>query len=356
MTAPERERVAVVGFYVVAVFLVYLVYLMFSPFLVPLAWAAVLAICFYPAHRKLERRFRHSIAALLSTVSIGLVVIVPMLAAGSAFVSEGRRILEDVPKLIMQMPASANRWLETGLEYVPGGAAIDPAALIAEWAQRLAAFLSGRAAGVLQDLTVFIFDLVLMIFALFFLFRVPPSLMAAIRRITPLDEHIRERLFHQIQRLVTAGVTSAIIVAVVQGAVCGLTFWLLGLSGPVFWGVVTAVFCLLPFGAWVVWGPAAIWLIFSGNVVRGLVLAGMGAGVVSAVDNVLRPLLLSERSEMNGLLLFVSLLGGVVAFGTVGIVVGPVLMATAVGLFQTFTSPVESTTEDARRTKVWRAA
>src|SRR5262245_54465680 len=165
MPAPERERAAVVGFYVIAVFLTYLVYQMFSPFLVPLAWAAVLAICFYPAHRRLEARFRRGVAALLSTVSVALVVIVPMLAAGSAFVSEGLRILEDVPTLLMQMPASARQWLEVGLAYVPGGESIDPATLLAQAAQRLAAFLSSRAAEVLQDLTVFIFDLLLMIFA-----------------------------------------------------------------------------------------------------------------------------------------------------------------------------------------------
>lgn len=99
-----------------------------------------------------------------------------------------------------------------------------------------------------------------------------------------------------------------------------------------------ALFCLLPLGAWVVWGPAAIWLILTGRVVRGLLLAAIGFAIVSGIDNLLRPVLLSERSEMNGLLLFVSLLGGVAAFGTVGLVLGPVLMAVAVGLFEAYSS------------------
>jgi predicted PurR-regulated permease PerM len=162
--------------------------------------------------------------------------------------------------------------------------------------------------------------------------------MAAIRRVIPLETDVRERLIHQTGAMVTASVASSVVVAAVQGVLGGLSFWILGLSAPVFWGVVMAVFCLLPLGAWVVWAPAAIWLMFSGSVVRGLVLAGVGAGIVSTVDNVLRPLLLSEHSEMNGLLLLISLLGGVVAFGTVGLVAGPVLMAAAIALFEAFTS------------------
>jgi len=174
-------------------------------------------------------------------------------------------------------------------------------------------------------------------FALFFLFRDAPTLMAAIRRTIPLRTELRERLILQTQALVTASVLAGVIVAAVQGLLGGLSFWALGLSEPVFWGVVMAFFCLLPFGSWVVWGPAAIWLMVTGRAVRGLILLGLGLGLVSAVDNVLRPLLLSERSEINGLLLLIGLLGGVIAFGGVGLVLGPVLMATAVGLFKAFT-------------------
>lgn len=337
-TSTERERIGTLGFYALAVLLVYLVYQLFRPFLVPLAWAGVLAICFYPTHRRFEHRFCRGRAALLSTASVALLVIVPMLAVTSAFVSEASRMLGDVPRFLTEMPGFAHRWLQDGLRYVPGGETIDAAAVLGDSARRLATFLSGQAAGILQDLVVFVVDLVIMIFTLFFLFRDAPTVMAAIRHVIPLQTDVRERLIQQTSTLVTAGVTSSLIVAAVQGILGGLTFWGLGLRAPVFWGVVMAFFCLLPFGAWVVWAPAAIWLMFTGSVGHGLILAGIGVGVVSAIDNFLRPALLSERSEMNGLLLFISLLGGVIAFGTVGLVLGPVLMATAVGLFDAFTS------------------
>ena len=334
----DRERLAVLAFYAVAVLFAYLVYQMFRPFLAPLAWAAVLAICFYPAHRFFERSLAPGAAAALSTACVALLIIGPMLGVASAFVSEASKILDNVPQLLTDMPASLHRWLQVGLRYVPGGETIDPAGLLGEAARRLAALLSAQAAEILQDVVIFLFDLVITLFALFFLLRDSPRVMATIRRIIPLEGDVRERLIQQTGKMVTASVASSLVVAAVQGFLGGLTFWLLGLSAPVFWGVVMAVFCLLPFGAWVVWGPAAVWLLLTGSVVRGLILAGAGFGIVSAVDNVLRPLILSERSEMNGLLLLVSLLGGVVAFGTVGLVAGPVLMATAMALFDAFTS------------------
>jgi predicted PurR-regulated permease PerM len=338
----ERERIAALGFYAIAVLLAYLVYELFRPFLVPLAWASVLAICFYPMHLRLERRFRPGRAAGLSTASVGLLVIVPILAVASVFVSEAARLLGEVPELVTAMPGSARRWLEVGLRYVPGGETIDPAAVLGESARRIATFISSQAALVLQNVVVFVVDLFIMIFALFFLFRDASTVMAAIRQIIPLQPEIRERLIHQTGTLVTASVTSSLIVATLQGLVGGLAFWVLGLSAPVFWGVVMAFFCLLPFGAWVVWVPAAIWLIVTGSIGRGLVLAGIGVTIISTIDNVLRPVLLSGRTEMNGLLLLVSLLGGVIAFGTVGLILGPVLMAAALALFEAFTADADA--------------
>jgi predicted PurR-regulated permease PerM len=334
----ERDRLGVLAFYAGAVLLAFLVYQLFRPFLVPLAWAGVLAVCFYPTHARLERRVPRAPAALLSTASVAILVIVPLMIVGSAFVSQASRLLEEVPGIMSGMPAFASRALHGALRYVPGGQSFDPATLLDESARRMAAFLSVRAAAAVQNVVGFVVDLVITIFALFFLFRDAPILMSAIRRVIPLPADVRERLIEQTRALVTASVTSSLIVATVQGVLGGLAFWALGLAAPVVWGVVITVLCLLPFGAWIVWGPAAIWLVATGSVGRGLVLGAIGDAVVSAVDNVLRPILLSEQTEMNGLLLFIALLGGVIAFGTVGLVLGPVLMATGVALFEAFTT------------------
>ena len=124
--------------------------------------------------------------------------------------------------------------------------------------------------------------------------------------------------------------------ALVQGTVGGITFAALGLGAPVFWGVIMAFFSLLPLGAWIVWTPAAIWLLLTGETGRGIALVVIGAAGISMIDNFLRPILLSGRTQMNGLLVFISLLGGIAAFGLLGLVLGPVVMATAISFVDAY--------------------
>jgi predicted PurR-regulated permease PerM len=150
----------------------------------------------------------------------------------------------------------------------------------------------------------------------------------AVRPLLPFEPARRERIISQTQDLVVATVGSTFAVSITQGTLTGLTLGLLGFHAPVFWGVITAFLSLLPMvGSGLVWGPAAVYLFLTGDLVRGLILVGVGVGVIGMADNVLRPLLLSGRTSMHGLLVFVSLIGGVAAFGFIGLVVGPVIMA-----------------------------
>lgn len=338
LAVTERDRLRKFAFYALLLVGAYLVCQVVRPFVTPLAWAGVLAICFYPVQQRLEHRLRPAPAALLTTICVAFVIVVPTLAIASAFVAEASTAMRDLPRQLATLPASVQEWVQTVVHSVPGGAAFDPATQLANAASRVAAFLSSRAAGMIQDSVAFVATLAIALFALFFFLRDGPGLMAALRRAVPLETDLRERLFRQTATMVTASVRSTLIVATAQGALCGLAFWVVGLSAPVFWAVVTMVCCLLPLGGWVVWAPAALWLMLTGSVGRGVLLAALGAGIVSGIDNVLRPLLLAGASKMNGLMLLISLLGGIAAFGSVGLVAGPALMAAAAALFEVFTS------------------
>lgn len=287
-------------------------------------------------------RFRPAPAALLTTICVALVIIVPVVGVASAFVGEASTALSDVPRRLADLPSSLQQWVHDAFRSVPGADAFDPAAVLADATKRAAVFVSERASSIVQNAVLFVTDLAIALFALFFLLRDGPALMTMFRRGVPLESAARERLFEQTATMVTASVRSTLIVAAAQGTLCAIAFWIVDMSAPVFWGVVTAVCCLLPLGGWVVWAPAAVWLALTGSVGRGVLLAGLGAGIISGVDNVLRPMLLSGQSEMNGLLLLVSLLGGIAAFGAVGLVAGPVVMAAAVALFDVFTSTPET--------------
>jgi predicted PurR-regulated permease PerM len=345
MSLTDREHVTAVIFYVALAAFVYLVCLMVWPFLVPLGWAAVLVIVFHPVHARFEQRYGPARAAALSTLAVAVIVVAPLIIVTTAFVREAIQSAADVQRAFEEGRLA---WFERAWEWVQRRSGseqrFDIASTVVDLARRIASFLAAQAGNLVQNVFVFFFDLVIVLFAAFFLFRDGDGLMHAIRRTLPVDRPLRERFIRQTRELVEATVQSAGIVAGVQGLLGGVLFAALGIKAPVFWGVVMFFFCLLPFGAWVVWLPAAILFFASGDWKRGVILAAFGFGVVSMVDNVLRPWLLSGRARMNGLLVLISLLGGVSVFGSLGLVLGPTLMATAIGILRTYTNadPIET--------------
>jgi predicted PurR-regulated permease PerM len=340
MLADDRARIATALFYVALTFLVYLIFLIVQPFLSPLGWASVLVIAFHPVHARFERRWGPTRAAALSTAVIAVLVIAPLLLVMTAFVQEA---VEAISGLQRAFTEGRFAWVQRAWAWVQQRAAVAPqidiAAAAVDAVRRIVGVVAAQTGAIVQNLALFIVDLFVTLFAAFFLFRDRQPIMQAVRRVLPLDERGREALITRTGDLVAATVTSAGVVAGLQGLLGGALFAVLGLDAPVFWGVVMAFFCLLPFGAWVVWFPAAIVLMAGGDWTRGLILAGFGVGVVSAVDNVLRPALLSGRAQMNGLLVFISLLGGMRVFGSFGLVLGPTLLATGLAMLKAYTGP-----------------
>ena len=341
--ASERERFTTLIFYGVVLLLGYLVLRVFQPFLHPLGWAAVLAICVYPWHEKLVRRIGHSRAAAASTVIVTLIILGPGLAVLTAFVREGTAALGALDREVFESQFAWAQGIWARFRgYVPGTQAIELGTLLNQASANVAKFLAARVGGLLADLAVFIFQLFVTLFALFFLLRDSPSIMRGMRRALPFEESRRERMFHQTRDLVFASVIAALIIASIQGLLGGIVFAALGLHAPVFWGVVMGFFALLPFlGTWVVWLPAAIWLASTGHLGKALALAALGALIVGGVDNILRPALLAGRAQMNGLLMFVSLLGGVSVFGLLGLILGPLVVALVAGLLEAYAGQPE---------------
>jgi len=194
----------------------------------------------------------------------------------------------------------------------------------------------------LADIVVLFFHLFVTLFALFFFLRDGGTIMHEVRRALPFEEFRRERMIRQTRDVVYASIAAGLMIAGLQGLAGGLVFALLGLAAPMFWGVIMGFLALLPFvGTWVVWLPAAISLLAMGQVGKGIVLIVLGATVVGGIDNILRPAILAGHTQMNGLLMFVSLLGGVSVFGLLGLVLGPLVTAIVLGLFDAYAGPAE---------------
>lgn len=340
----DRERIAQIIYYGAVLLVGYLSFLIFQPFLVPLGWGAVLAVCVYPLHKWLTPRVGRSKAALLSTLLVLLLIVVPIWLLVQVLVSEVAQAVTTLQSAA-SAPPTPPEWLVRSWHWVqahvPLLAPERLSASISAAAQRIGAVVAQSSGKLIGGVALLIVDLFISLFALFFFLRDAPSILRMMRVFLPFDDSQRDRILQQIGDLIYASVIAGIAVAAVQGCLGGLAFWLLGLEAPVVWGTVMAFFALVPvLGAWVVWLPVALYLALTGAITKALVLTVIGAGLVGMADNVLRPVLLSGRSSMNGLVTFVALLGGVAAFGFIGLVFGPVVVAVATALLDAYIAPI----------------
>jgi len=334
----NRDRFSSVLFYGVVFLLAYLIYLIFSPFLAPLAWAAILVVLFYPWHERLARRWGNSGGALASTVVVTCVLILPGFALATLFVREAVQAAVGMQTAFAEghLPwlNHAWNWLVT---HSPGGNGRDLSSLLAQGSNTLGARAAGLLSAVLTHTALFFFELFVTLFALYFFFRDGDQLMSLFRAILPFDDTSRERMIDGTRNLIRASVTTSLVVAAVQGIICGAAFWVTGISAPIFWGVGMAFCSLLPvIGSAIIWAPAAIWLFSTGHWGAALILLAICAGLTSMVDSLLRPILLSGHAGLNGLMVFISVVGGVAVFGVIGLVLGPIVVATGKGLLDTY--------------------
>ena len=333
------DRLTIVLSYGVLLLLIYFVFRIYEPFLAALGWAAILAIFFYPMHHWLLRRFPAKKAAVLSTLIVTLVLIVPAILLTTLFIREAFSVSRGVEHTlqVQQAPALAKTWSWLA-HHVPG---LDPNAdvldMLYQGIQKEAGFLAQRLGAILRNIAAFIFDLFVMIFAMFYFFRDADQIIHGVRSILPFDAEHRDALMSQTRDLISASVTTSLILAAIQGAIGGLGFVSVGLPAPLFWGVAMAFFSLVPVvGSGLIFVPAALWLGFSGHWGRAIILLVICAGVSAIVDNVLRPLLLGGRTELSALVIFISVVGGVGLFGMLGLVLGPVLVAMAAGVLAVY--------------------
>lgn len=336
-TDTEHDRFARVIFYVFVLLAGFLAFRVLVPFLAPLGWAAVFALLLQPVYRRLAPRLKPGLASLVTTLLAAFILVGPAVLLLSILVREITTVSGYIQHsgVIADTPARVEEYWTVLRARVPLSLPEDPSVLITDAVQRLGAFVASRAGSTLQNVVGFAFALVVMLFALFFFLRDGAVIANAIRRLLPFEQARRDRLITQIRDLVIASVGASLTVAIAQGTIGGITFGLLGFAAPVLWGV-TMTFCsLLPVvGATIVWLPAAIWLLLSGDITRGVVLLAVGVGVIGVVDNVLRPLVLSGRTAGSGLVVFLGLLGGVAAFGFIGLVLGPVVLVVAMTLIE----------------------
>jgi predicted PurR-regulated permease PerM len=330
-------------------FISYQLYQVFQPFLAPIAWAIILRFAFQPVHHLLRRRLpnRPNLVALLATGVVMLAVGIPAWAISTILTHEAAGAIEPVKRFLQTGGLERLgeelrqlawiplwRWLSSWLDTT----AIDLRAIL------LRAFNTGANVLVEQvtigaaNLLVIAGKFILMLLTLFFVFRDGEAFYQWVRTTLPFASDLQERVFARLAQTVNAVTYGIGITAAVQGLLAGLLYWILGVPFPAFWGLLTGIVAPIPIGGTgLVWVPAGVYLIMAESVVRGVILLACGAFLVSTIDNVLKTYLISGRTQLPPLILFFAILGGLKAYGVLGVFVGPLLLAlviTGVALYR----------------------
>ncbi|HYL13888.1 MAG TPA: AI-2E family transporter [Terriglobales bacterium] len=313
----------------------YFCYLIARPFLNPIFLAVMIAIVFHPAHVWLQQRIhRKNLAALTSAILVLVAVVVPTVVLGMRVTKEVRGLYQ----LLSEKSAEQGGWNPYAMHFVDrltrwAGQYVDLSTLdlrgaLLRWLEQISHFLLSWGTHFLSNIVSFFVEAIIAFFTLFFLFREGESLKLQLAAFLPLRADQFERLFTGVSNSIVANVYGCLAVGASQGILMSLGFWVLGLPSPILWGLVTAVCSLLPIvGSFVVWGPTTMFLVISGHWGKGLILLFWSAAVVAQIDHLLRTWVISQRANMHPLLMFFALLGGVTAFGALGLFIGPVVVS-----------------------------
>lgn len=321
-----------------AALLAYLCWRILAPFLPALCWAFALALLADPVHAWLLRRsVPRNLAALIVVIVILLVILGPGALLGRALAVEASDIVNRMTSDEATQNARnaiegstllgpAVRWLDTSFDLPKE--ALQAARSTAGWA-------SAMLSTVLKGSIWLMSQTAVTMFVLFYFLRDGEAMLKTARSLIPLSSDSVDRAFVRIAQTIRVSLAGKFVVASIQGALGGLMFYWLGLPAPVFWGVVMAALSIFPvIGAFVIWLPAALMLAAQGEWKHALILAGWGIAVVHPVDNLLGPVLVGATLRLHTLLMFFSIIGGLAAFGPSGVVLGPVVAAIVVVVFE----------------------
>jgi predicted PurR-regulated permease PerM len=313
------------------------------PFYGTILWGVIIALLFAPLNRWLLPRMkqRRNLAALTTMLAALLIVVLPAVLVATSMAREASQLYARIdsgelkPALMLRSLFSA---LPDWLTDLLGRFGLGNFDLIQrKFTQALtqgSQFIATQTFNLGQDVLGLVISLFIALYLAFFLVRDGGTIVRAIRTAIPLPPDDKQELLEQFGTVLRATVKGNLVVALVQGALGGLAFWVLGVNAALLWAVLMAVLSLLPaVGAGLVWGPVAIWLLATGETWQGVGLVLYGVLVIGLVDNVLRPLLVGKDTGMPDYLVLISTVGGIAVMGINGFVIGPVIAAMFVAVW-----------------------
>ncbi len=328
----DRVRKLFLLFVVVAISALF--FAVIRGFIMTLLLAAIFAALSYPLYLGLLRIVggRRSLASLLTIALLFFAVLGPLAFVLGIVVQQAVQFAQSVGPWLRPYAENPHQ-LQTELSKIPGIERLEPympqiTGYITQAASAIAGLMAGWISGLTSSILGFLLDLLILLYAMFFFLTDGPSQLRTLLSYLPFSERENQRLLERFLSVSRATLKGTLLIGVIQGTISAVGFSIVGLPAPAFWGAVMIILSVVPaVGGALVWVPAAIWLAISGRWPLALVLLGICGGVAGSIDNVLRPRLVGRDTKLPDLLILVSTLGGLSLFGIAGLILGPLVAA-----------------------------
>ncbi|WP_051305412.1 AI-2E family transporter [Desulfogranum mediterraneum] len=316
---------------------------MIRQFLMPMFMAGLFSAMLSPMHRWLSSRLgeRQNLASVLVILGIVLLVLIPFSILVGIVVAQAVSVSESVTPWVQSFVSEPGK-LAVYLERIPyyqqllayQGVILEKGGVVVG---NISSFLIDSLSSVTKLTVSAIFSSVIMLYVMFYFLTSGKVLLEKILYVLPLHDRDEQLLLHRFTSVAGATMKGTLIIGIMQGSICGIAFALAGIQGPVFWGTVMAIMSIIPaFGTAIVWLPATIILALSGHFSGVLILLGLCGGLAGNLDNVVRPRLVGKDTEMHDLFVLFGTLGGISMFGILGIIIGPIIAALFITLWEIY--------------------
>jgi predicted PurR-regulated permease PerM len=322
--------------------MLYLCWQMVLPFISIILWSVILVIIFHPFYRKIYAKTKNHPLSAIITIAISLLTfIIPIMLVSAAAINElagfaGTTIVQ-IEQVIADPQHSQLGYIYTYLNGFVNLEELIKAEDIKAFASRVSEVMLSASWYVIEGVFGTFIGILFAIFAMFYLFRDGEKIVEDLPNILPMDNNQAKELIRETSDLINATIRGSLFVAVVQGTLAGIIFWLLGIPSAILLGVITMIFSLIPTGGTAfVTVPIIIILALTGQYWKAGILAAYAAVIIGMIDNFMLPKLIKQRAKMNELFVFFSVVGGLQLFGILGIFMGPIILAIALGLLTIF--------------------
>ncbi len=344
----QARQINVYFFFLIMFLVGVMVFFIFQPFLTAIIAAAILSILFRPVYLALLRWFpgRVGTASFLTCLLVSLIIVTPVLTVLSLAIAEANHLYHTIAEersFVGVVKVGVQTFHETSFGQVVFKDSAFTTESVMEDIQRFSQNALGLLQTAYQSITHFVFWVFVMFFTLFYFLIDGDRAFNRLMQLSPLKNEHERLLAEKFISISRATIKGTLVVGAIQGLLGGLAFWIVGVPSPAIWGLLMILFSIIPLvGSALVWLPAAIILLLMGQIWQGIFLLIVGFGVISLVDNILRPKLVGKDTQMHPLMIFFATLGGISLFGLPGFIIGPIVVSLFLALGEIYSIEFKS--------------